>query len=100
MDSLDSVEFVMQLEREFGVDLPDREAEALSPGMSLAAVWRLLRRQQGAPVGEDTVPPASDPTWRRLAGVVARITETPVDDVRWQDRLFGEPPDGPHEADS
>ncbi|AHG92920.1 hypothetical protein J421_5385 (plasmid) [Gemmatirosa kalamazoonensis] len=94
MDSLERVEFVMELEREFGLDLGDRDVEALGSAPMLADVWRTLRRLQGAPVGEDDMPLAADPTWRRLARVVARCMAMPLDDVRWTDRPFGDRPQG------
>jgi hypothetical protein len=100
MDSLDRVEFVMALEQDFGVDLPDADAEALGTDPTLGAIWRTLRRLQGAPVSEAATPPASDPTWRRLAQLAARILDVPVDDVRWTDRPFRDPPGSSHPADS
>jgi hypothetical protein len=100
MDSLDQVEFVMALERDFGVDLPEADAEALGAGPTLGAIWRMLRRLQGAPVSEVVTPPVSDPTWRQLARLAARVMGVPVDDVRWTDRPFTDPPGGSRTADS
>ena len=100
MDSLAVVEFVKELEREFGVDVPDRDAAALTADATLGDIWRALRRQAGDPVREDAAPPASDPTWRRLARLAARLMDVPVDDVRWTDRPFRYPPGGARGADS
>ena len=96
MDSLDRVEFVMELEREFGVDVSDGSAMAIAGDPTLGDIWRALRRLQGAPVPEGTAPPITDPTWRRLA----RLTGAPVDDVRWTDRPFSDPPGSSHVGDS
>ena len=96
MDSLDRVEFVMELEREFGVDVSD--GDAANP--TLGDIWHALRRLQGAQVAEGTPPPVADTTWRRLAQFAARRTGVPVDDVQWTDRPFGDSPGGSRPADS
>ena len=40
-DSLDAVEFIMELEEEFGVDIPDEDAESVR---TLAEVYAMIER--------------------------------------------------------
>ncbi len=100
MDSLDAVELVMDVEREFSIDLPDEEAERLARG-TLGDLWRLaVRVRTGAepPAGP---PPAGDRTWRRIVRLVAARSGMPADDVRWDAPAFGDrPPGRSREGDS
>lgn len=86
MDSLDIVEFVMDIEKEFGTSIPDTVGSAFEPHASLADVWRaVVVAQTGRePSGP---PPAYDPTWVRLRRLAATHLDLPLDDVNATTRL-------------
>jgi hypothetical protein len=80
MDSLDIVEFVMELETEFGIALPTSAGFAFAPQTRLADVWRaIVFAQSGSePSG---LPSPSDPVWLRLRRLAALRFDMPLDDV-------------------
>ena len=48
-DSLDTVELVMALEEEFGIEIPDEDAEKITTGMSRVSSFLLSRRRMVSP---------------------------------------------------
>jgi hypothetical protein len=80
-DSLDLVEFMMDLEVQFGFNISDNDAERLGITTSVGDFYRVI-------TGKDGRPAPDDPTWSRLATMVAKLMETEVNDVTWETRPF------------
>ncbi|HZS58358.1 MAG TPA: hypothetical protein VFA43_03745 [Gemmatimonadaceae bacterium] len=80
-DSLDAVEFFMDLERDFNVDISESSAERIGPSISVGEMYGII-------AGTDVRPEPGDPTWRRLVLYVAKYMAVPADDVGWDTRPF------------
>ena len=86
MDSLDIVEFLMDIESEFGVSLPSSAGSVFAPQSTLSDVWRALIGGQTGKV-PPPVPPVNDPTWLRLQRLAAERFGMPLDDVGPETKL-------------
>ncbi len=82
-DSLDIVEFVMELEREFGTEFLSESFDRIRPytDITVGTIYSSLTRSS-------SIPTPRDPEWHRLAVIVARFLTIPVDDVTWDTRPF------------
>ena len=87
MDSLDVVELIMEFEGRFGVDLPN----VIGSGpFTVGDLWRAVVRHRTGVEPPAGPPPALDPTWREVVVFVAKHTQIPADDVRWDASVLGE----------
>jgi hypothetical protein len=89
LDSLDRVEFVMELERQFDVDLPD-DVVQLGVALTVGDIWRAAFWSQtgGHPPDGEVVPPR-DPRWAPFIRLVAKMCDLSPADVHWGTRPFG-----------
>ena len=79
MDSLDLVEFWMEIEAEFDVSLSQSERVGMSL-TTLGAVWKaIVTTRTGVEV--DGPPPMADPTWLHLRRFAAERLKLPLADV-------------------
>jgi hypothetical protein len=79
LDSLDFVEVIMAVERQFRIDLPDHATAELHLG-SAADLWRLVRRTQNGPTAPKD-PPPNDPLWLKVRQLVARAHDRPWSEI-------------------
>ena len=86
MDSLDIVEFLMDVESEFEVSLPNTGSGVFGPQSTLSDMWRALVVAQTGNVSPP-VPRANDPTWLRLQRLAAERFGLPLDDVGPETKL-------------
>lgn len=78
-DSLDAVEFFMELEKEFNVELSDSDAEGIDLSITVGEIYRLMTHSEARPAPEE-------PTWRHLALFVAKFANLRPENVRWDTR--------------
>lgn len=74
---LDSVEFVMDVEKEFGISIPDQDAEKLET-MALLATY--LTGRIGSRVNADDI-------WARLVRILVERYKVPLGDIVPEARL-------------
>jgi hypothetical protein len=88
-DSLDRVEFVLGLESQFNVDVPDDVVQDLMVGRTVGEMWQVFVRlrtgRQPLPISG---PPVEDPLWAPFVGLIARACGMSQADIHWDTRPF------------
>jgi hypothetical protein len=88
-DSLDHVEFIMGLEKEFGVDESHEVALGLGVGSTVGEMWQVLvQLRTGRAPQPMSGPPHGDPLWVPFVGFIASVCDMLPTDVHWDTRPF------------